>query len=291
MPDKYKLEFYFFIILGKLLGVFGFKNAKHSAKFFAIIFFYLIPIRKQVVIKNLSIAFPHLSKNEIKKLAFKNYINVAQTFLEIFHLEKFGKNELLSLFTEENLNDLKKITENKHGIIFLTGHVGNWELGALVGGLILESKVNVLIKNQKNPYVRDWMKSIREKFGNKQITLGTNVREIYSAIKKGEIVGIVGDQRGPRDAMKVNFFGRKTSVFSGTATIAVKTNCPVIFVFIVRKQNGQFDLILTEFKMDESLKTKEEKIFYFNQYFMEQLEEIIRKYPDQWLWMHNIWKY
>ncbi|MBK8943722.1 MAG: lysophospholipid acyltransferase family protein [Ignavibacteriae bacterium] len=291
MLNKYKLEFLAFNFLGNLLSIFGFKNLKYSAKFLAVIFFSLIRIRRNVVIKNLSIAFPHLDKKRLKKLAFKNYVSIAQTFLEVFCLKKLNKNEIASLFTEEDKNLVKGKVKNQNGIIILTAHVGNWELGAVAAGIVLERRINVLIKEQKNIFVRDWLEKIRQRFGNRQITLGANIREIYSSIKNGEIIGIVGDQRGPREGIKVNFFGRNTSVFAGTASIAVKTGCPVIIIFVVRKADGTFGIVAEELIYDKNLVSKEDQINSFNQIYMSKLEAVIRNYPEQWLWMHNIWKY
>lgn len=296
MFNKYKLEFLAFNFLGNLLSIFGFRNQKYSAKFLAFIFFNILRIRRKVVIKNLSIAFPHLDKKNITKLAFKNYISVAITFLEILNIEKMNRDEILSMFSQ-NYDDIiqHKIFQNpiykNQGFILLTAHIGNWELGAIAIGIILNKSINVLVKNQKNIYVRDWLKGIREKFGNKQITVGSSVREIFKALKMNQTVGIVGDQRGPREGLKVSFFSRKTSVFVGTASIALKVNCPVIIAFCVRNSEYKYDIILEEMEIPNNQLSAEEKILSFNQNYMSFLEKTIKLYPDQWLWMHNIWKY
>ncbi|MFZ1291732.1 MAG: lysophospholipid acyltransferase family protein [Melioribacteraceae bacterium] len=296
MLNKYKLEYFSFKFLGKLLSVFGFRNLKYSAKFLAFIFFNILRIRRKVVIKNLTIAFPHLDKKTIEKLAFKNYSSVAITFLEILNIEKMNRDEILSMVSQ-NYDDIiqLKIFQNPiykdQGVILLTAHIGNWELGAIAAGIFLNKSINVLVKNQKNIYVRDWIKGIREKFGNKQITVGTSVREIFKALKMNKTVGIVGDQRGPRDGVKVNFFSRKTSVFVGTASIALKVNCPVIIAFCIRNSEHKYDIILEEMEIPNNQLSTEEKILLFNQNYMSFLEKTIKLYPDQWLWMHNIWKY
>lgn len=296
MLNKYKLEYYLFIILGKLLSVFGIRNLKYSAKFLVFIFFHILKIRRKVVKKNLSIAFPHLDKKAIKRLAFKNYTSVAITFLEILNIEKMNRDEILSMFSQ-SYDDIvqNKIFQNpvyqKQGFILLTAHIGNWELGAIAAGIFLQKSINVLVKNQKNIYVRDWLKAIREKFGNKQITVGTSVREIFKALKINQIVGIVGDQRGPREGLKINFFERQTSVFTGTASIALKVNCPVIVALCVRNSEHKYDIIFEEMEIPNNQLSAEEKILSFNQNYMSFLEKTIKLYPDQWLWMHNIWKY
>lgn len=291
MINKHKLEFILFLFIGKFLSIFGIKSIKSTSKVLAFFFFNIIRIRRNVVIDNLTHAFPHLNTNEIQTLAYKNYVSIAITFLEIFNFPKANKS-----FIKTHLSDVgfdlirEKYKENK-GLILLTAHFGNWELGALASGLHLNESVHVLVKIQHNPYVAKWLNDMREKFGNVQIFLGLSVRELYTTIKKGKIVGIVGDQRGPRESATVDFFGKKTATFQGTAAIALKTKCPVIVLLCARNKEGRYKGIIEEIKTDDISGSKEEQVKEFNQRYMKILENTIRKYPEQWFWMHNIWKY
>jgi len=291
MLNKHKIEYYSIILLGNLLSIFGYKSIRFFAKFTAIIVFYLLRIRKKVVLKNLSIAFPELDSNSINKIAFQNYICTAIAFLEIYYLSKLKKDEIPSIISSNGVDIFKNYLSEGKGLILLTAHFGNWEIGAIAAGVYLNTRLNVLVKDQKNLLVRNFMKRMREQFGNKQISVGKSVKEIYAAIKRGELIGIVGDQRGPREGLRVNFFGRPTSTFIGTASIAIKTDCPVLIVFCIRKANFQFEYIIEKLEYDKTLPTKEQKILSFNQNYFNILEKMIRKYPEQWLWMHNIWKY
>jgi Kdo2-lipid IVA lauroyltransferase/acyltransferase len=291
MLNKNKIEYYLIISFGNLLSIFSFKSIKYFSKFVAFIFFYIFPIRKKVVLKNLSIAFPEFDIKTRNKLAFKNYVNTAQAFLEIYYLNKLNKEEISSLVSPVGIEAIQENLDKGKGLILLTAHLGNWELGAIAAGILLNKSLNVLVKNQKNHYVSNVMKSIREKGGNKQIAVGKSVKELFAALKRGETIGIVGDQRGPRDGMRVEFFGRKTSTFIGTASLAIKNDCPVLIIFCARKPDGNFEFVIENHEYDKNLPTKEEQIISFNQNYFNILEKIIRKYPEQWLWMHNIWKY
>lgn len=291
MISKYKLEFIVFQSLGKLLSLFGFNSIKRSSKFIAILFFSVLRVRRSVVFENLRIAFPQLSSKEIKKLAFKNYQSIAITFLEIYVLKTSSINTIKEHFSNYGFEDIKSRFNKKKGLILLTAHFGNWEMGAIASGIHLDEKINVLVKKQKNPYVAKWLNEFRERFGNKQIYLGASVRELYSTIKNKKIVGVVGDQRGKRDGVNVNFFGRETKTFAGTASIAIKTKCPVMVLLCARMKDGNYKAIIKEIDTNKLTGTKDEQIQQFNQNYMSILEDGIKLYPEQWFWMHNIWKY
>ena len=291
MFNKYRIEYFLFISLGRLLSIFGFSSIQKTSKLLAFIFYYIFRIRRNVVIRNLTIAFPKLNDKEIKSLAIRNYQSIAITFLEIFNLDKLSKEEIKYRFSDSGFDLVrKKVNENK-GLILLTAHFGNWEIGAIASGIHLDDCITVLVKKQKNPFVASWLNNFRERFGNKQIFLGVSVRELYKTIKDKNIVGVVGDQRGKRDGISVNFFGRETRTFPGTAAIALKTNCPVVVLLCARQPHGKYKAIIKDLDHSGFTGTSEEKIQQFNQKYMSILEDAIIEHPEQWFWMHNIWKF
>ncbi|MCP5062601.1 MAG: lysophospholipid acyltransferase family protein, partial [Ignavibacteriae bacterium] len=118
-----------------------------------------------------------------------------------------------------------------------------------------------------------------------------SVKEIFKALKNNEVVGVVGDQRGPRKGIKVKYFSKDTYTFSGTAAIALKTKSPVLVMLIVRNSIGNYETKIEEIQLEELVGSKEEQIVQFNQKYMSILEKYVKQYPEQWFWMHNIWKY
>ncbi len=287
----YRIEYLLFILIGKSLSLFGFNYIKYTSKILAFLFFNVVRLRRNVVIRNLELAFPNLSNKELQVIAYKNYRSIAITFLELFLVSKLTKEQISTHYTIDNLEIINKRKSEGNGLILLTAHFGNWEFAALGTGIHLKTSINVLVKEQSNPFVTKWMKKVREKFGNKEIPLGISVKEIYKSLKNDNIVGVVGDQRGPKDGIRVNFFGQKTSTFAGTASIALKLKAPVLVLFSVRKPNGKYEGIVKEISLEDLQGNTEQKIKEFNQRYMKLLENIIKQYPEQWFWMHNIWKY
>lgn len=290
--NKNKIEFALWKFFTRVVQKVGFKRIPKFANLLALIFFYIIPIRKSVVISNLKKAFPGKSDKEIKNLAFKNFVSIGITFMEIMAFQKMNKYEILDLATVNNLDLAEEKIKNEKGVILLTAHIANWELGALFMGLALNKQINVLVKKQRNRLVAKWMSDIREKFTNKEIPLGVSVRELYKTLVQGGIVGIVGDQRAKKDdGVVVNFFNQPTLTFQGFAALGIKNKVPILVVLAERLSNGKYFIDITEINYENLPKSTSEQIRELNQRYMNIIENKIRVNPEQWLWMHNIWKY
>lgn len=291
MQYKNRFEFIVFILLVKIFNLFGIKKAKIIAYFLAFIFYYLIPVRKATVFSNLKSAFPDYSNKEIKKLAFKNYYSISIAFAEIFCLPYIKSSQLSSMVFCDEIDIIKNKYKLNKGLIFLTAHFGNWELGAVWMGLQLGIPVHVVAKTQRNDLVSNWLDKMRQRFGNKVITLGLSIRNIYKELSNKNIIGIVGDQRGSQDGVRVKFFGHNTAVYPGTAALALKTCAPIVVVLIVRQKDFKYKACVETIETDTLSGDEQTKIIEINQRYMNILEKYIREYPEQWFWMHKIWKY
>jgi KDO2-lipid IV(A) lauroyltransferase len=292
MFDKNRVEFAIWIFFTKLVHIIGIKKIPVLAKSLSVLFFYFIPMRKSVVISNLSKAFPEKSEKEIKKIAYNNFVSSAITFMEIMAFERMTEDEILELSEINNLEIAKEVVDSDKGSILLTAHMGNWELGALTMGLKLKKQINVLVKKQRNRLVANWMSGVREKFTNKEVSVGASVRELYRTLMQGGVVGIVGDQRGKKeDGVVINFFNQPTVTFQGFAALAIKNKVPIVVVLNIRKPSGKYVFSIERISYDNLPEKLSDQLIELNQRYMTILENKIREAPEQWLWMHNIWKY
>lgn len=282
--SKY-LTFLIFNTFAYSLGILPLKISRKIAANLASFFYYFVPIRKKVVLKNLGIAFPKKTNAEIRSIAHKHYRSVMITMVEIFRMARISESELRGMIKAESLDIVRETTKKGKGLFLLSAHFANWELGAVAMGVFTGNGIHMLAKTQSNRHINIWMNEMRTRFGNEIIQVGPSVREIFKAISAGHIVGMVGDQRGSREGMRVKFFGRETAVYPGTASIAQKTGAPIITYWIAREADGVYSLRAEPFETEG--KTVEE----INQEYMYRLEKLICQYPEQWFWLHNIWKY
>lgn len=291
MIDKNKIEFYFFIFFVKLFKLLGLNNTRKAASYIGFILYYIFPIRKKVVIENLHNAFPGKNEKEINLIAYRCYKNICTTFFELMYLPNLSKEQISNLIQCENASIIRNSFEKGKGAIFLTGHIGSWEVAALTSISVSDIPMTLLAQPQRNKYITLWLNKARSRFGNKVLELGLSVRQVYQAIKNGELVGIVGDQRGPRDVKRVDFFGRPTSLYPGAVSFALKAKCPVILAVVIRLETGNYKAIFENLDFDNLPDDHDERVREMNQRYISFIEKYVRQYPEQYFWMHKIWKY
>jgi len=288
---KNRLEYIIFILFSAFFSLLGLTLSRKFSTVLAFFFFYFVPIRKKVTINNLQNAFPEKEIPAIKKLAFKAYKSFALTLVEIMYLPYIKKQKLIAEVECANQELIVEKYNKGKGIILLSSHFGNWEFIAISVAMQIGIPFSVIVKPLRNPYVYEWMNQARIKFGNEIVPLGISIRQTYQTLKGKKIVAMVADQRGPREGVRVNFFGRMVSVYTGPAALALKTGSPIICGIPVRQQNYKYYTILVEIPLNNLPENDEEKIVEISQRYISYIEKIIRENPEQWLWMHNMWKY
>jgi len=288
---KDRIEYILFITLSLLLRVIGLNLSRKFAYLLALFFYYLIPIRKKTVFENLNIAFPNKSLKDKKEIAFKSYHSFCLSMVEILVLPSLSEEKVKSLIQLNNSELLLKRYKEGNGVIVLSAHFGNWEYIAASVSLQINVPFNIVVKNQRNGFVNDWMNRVRTKWINKVIPLGVSIRTTYSVLKSGQILAIVADQRGPEDGLKIEFFGKKTSVFTGPAVLSLKTGAPLLFGIPIRKPDYSYFAEVYEIDRSNLPENFDDQVKVLCERMIRYIEEVIIKYPEQWLWMHKRWKH
>ncbi len=288
---KNYLEYIAFLIFAKSAQMLGIKKLNYPAKLLAFLFYDVLKLRKSVVMKNLHIAFPNKSDSEKKVIAKKSYYHFSRLILEIMCIPKMSNDEISSMLVCDNVDELAQVFNEGNGLVFLTAHFGNWEVGAISLPMQMGTVMYPIIKPQRNPYVTKWLNSMRETHGNKIISLGMSIRQIYKVIKEGKLLGVVGDQRGPHDGLRVKLFGHDTAIYSGTGELVLKTKVPLYILFAIRIEDYHYKAFSEKIDLENLPGEPVEQAREIMQRYMNLLEKFVKLYPEQWFWMHNIWKY
>ncbi|MCK9281182.1 MAG: lysophospholipid acyltransferase family protein [Melioribacteraceae bacterium] len=288
---KNLIEYILFRAIGFIIRIIGLKGTRAFAKMLALFLFYVVPIRKSVVINNLKIAFPEKTESEINLIVKLNYISFATTFAELLFIPSLSKEKILSIIFVENPELLTSTIQNSQRTILMTAHFGNWEIGSLAISTILNKDLTVMVKPQRNGYVNNYVNKLREKFGNTTIPTGLSIKEIYKTLLKGGIIAAVADQRGHPDGLRVNFFNRSTAIFTGLFTMAIKSNALILFALLIREPSGNYRMVHHVIDYDTSNNTLDENVALASKKYFDYLESYIKQNPEQWFWMHKIWKY
>lgn len=242
---------------------------------------------------NLKLAFPNLSDAERKQLLRGCFDNLGRLLGEFSQLPRATPDKLRELieYDEVGLAHLREAERNKRGIIFLTGHIGSWELLSF-GWSALEYPISFLVRPIDNELVEAMIEKIRTRFGNRAIDKKSAARQALRVLRQGGTLGILSDLNShPHEGVFVPFFGTLACTTAGIATLALKTDAVVIptcAVWDSQKKRYFFhgdppvELIRTgDQKKDVELNTAR---------FAAAVERMIRLYPDQWLWIHKRWK-
>jgi len=288
---KNRIEYFLFLLFSLTFRLLGLNASRKLSGFLAFIFYYLIPIRKETVLENLTNAFPEYDEKKIRNIAYNAYKSFLTAFIEILYLPKISRQGLKAAVNCPNKELIETKFKEDKGVILLSAHFGNWEYVAASVALQLNIPFSVVVKPQRNPYVSDWMNKVRTRWNNDVVSLGLSIRKIYQTLKEKKIVAMVADQRGPQESIKVEFFGRKVSVHVGPVVLALKTGAPILYGIPVRQKDNSYKIVMHEISKDNLPEDDEEKIIELSQRHTAYLESFIREYPEQWLWMHKRWKH
>ncbi|MFN3821239.1 MAG: lysophospholipid acyltransferase family protein [bacterium] len=259
--------------VGRVLGLLG---------------WWLVPFRRKVCAENLRKAFPQIDPEVIAPLSRKVFAHFGRWTAELFYLPRMKREDLEREISVTGWENLDRAYQRGKGVIFVSGHLGNWEwLGAISSQK--GYRVAYVVEAQANPLIENLLDRMRTSQGVKIIPRKEAVRGVLKSLYEGYIVAMLCDQDAGGAGVWTPFFGHFASTPRGPATFHLKTGAPIVFgynVFSEGKYQGVFEKPLS-FETSGDRERAEEAIM---RKITLRLEEVIRHYPDQYLWFHRRWK-
>ena len=253
---------------------------------------YLMHFRlRQVGMRNLAMVFPEKSTAERARILRVVFTSLGRQLAELCQFPRYTPENIDEVVVYDGLENYERAYARKKGVLFLTAHFGGWELSAFAHSLH-GHWLHVVMRPMDNEYLDRLLQHYRTMHGNKTVAKDDFVRGLLAAMKAGETVGILMDTNmTPPQGIFVDFFGIPACTASGLARIALRTDAAVVPGFTIwdpalRKYRLRFDPAL------ELIRTGglEADIASNTQMFTQVIEDYVRKYPDQWLWVHRRWK-
>ena len=282
---KYFLQFIFAIISFIIFKILGAKLAsKMSGKIFEIIgpFFR----SEEIINSNIKRAFPNIEKSEMKKIKNFMWNNYGRIFAEYMFIKNFRSGKLSSEIYIEGKDILNEIINSKKQVIFISGHLSNFELMAMS---LEKTGINLsaIYRPLNNIFLNKIMERIRKKYICKyQIKKGIGgLKNLIKLKKKNFSTALMIDQRVSEGILS-NFFGEKAFTTTIPAQLIKKFNIPVVPVYIERTKDIKFKIIIEKpiyFSKDDTIQEITDEL-------NKILEAMIIKKPEQWIWSHNRWK-
>jgi KDO2-lipid IV(A) lauroyltransferase len=283
---KYFIEYIFVRIFYITFRILGFKISSFiTGKIFRIFGFF--SKRTPVAIDNIGKVIKGIKDKERKQIIFRMWENFGRVIGEYPNLDKIRviNNERIKIINIKNL--LNPLRNNKN-CLFFSAHIGNWEL---TSHALTENgfNINFIYRAPNNKYVDDLLRRIRIKYGVGLIKKGPKgARECIKVLSKnGGNIGMLIDQK-MNDGILTKFFNKDVMTASAIAKFALKFKCPIIPAFCIREYGTNFRIEYLEpitYGKIKSLSSEEKIMNYLNKI----VEKWIKKYPDQWIWIHNRW--
>lgn len=256
--------------------------------------FRLWPGRRRIAMENIGNVLEEgtlFLDRPTRTLARQSFENIGQSFVEIvrvFHLSHDPTFKEVRIVGGENY--IQALAKNR-GVIMVTGHCGNWELGGLALHARYQAPVAVVARALKNAYLDDLVAAVRSVSGNRIIYKEGAVRQILAGLKNREVVAILIDQAVlVKEGCVVNFLGRAAMTTKLPALIARKAGTPLLPCFMSRNPQGGHTLeIYPEIELSRH-PNKEQAVIEDMQTLTGYVEDFIRVHPEQWLWGHRRWK-
>jgi Kdo2-lipid IVA lauroyltransferase/acyltransferase len=260
------------------------------------LFFSLSAKRRNIAIGNITAAFGDCkAAPEIREIARDSFRSFFLTFLEIIKFQHLFDSEDAADRIRNSAGSLeylfqkaKAIHDESKGCIFVTPHIGNWEVLPHVSRLVGIPLV-VVARPLDNEYLNDLLLEKRAASGQIIMPKRNSFFALQETLKKGKSIGLLPDQSTMKGIF-IDFFGRKATTTPVPALLAISHRRPIVVVACCRKHGGQFDGFVCDPIWPEDYESEKAEIFRLTQEMNRNMELIIRKYPGQYLWMHNRWK-
>jgi Kdo2-lipid IVA lauroyltransferase/acyltransferase len=246
---------------------------------------------RRVGMRNLQLAFPDKSRRERRKILRGEFTSLGRQLAEVCLFPRYTRENVGEVVVYDGFENYERAKNRNRGVLFLTGHLGGWELSAFVHSLN-GHPLRIVMRPLDNPYLDRFVQRYRTLHGNSTVDKDNFVRGLLAAMKAGEAVGILMDTNmTPPQGVFVDFFGIKASTASGLARIALHTDAAVVPGFTIwdpalRKYRLHFDPPLKLIRTDDEAAD----IVANTQLFTKTIEDYVRRFPDQWLWVHRRWK-
>lgn len=259
-----------------------------AGKGLGILYFKLIKKQRNLAVKQMMRSLK-ISQQEAERLVRLSFINMGRNFMEVLYMPALNKKNFHKHIEIDHLEIMERALAEKHGVVVLTGHVGNWEwLSAAF--TMNDMPVTAIAKPQPNMDYTNALNDLRAKINVEIFSRGTSeLLSAAKALKKGKILGFLADQdAGPGGAF-IEFLGKTASTPMGAAVFAKKFNSPVVPAFIIRQPDGHHKVEIGEIMRYEDTGDSDKDLFELTYKMTKFLEQKILANPTQWLWFQKRW--
>ena len=248
---------------------------------------------RRVGMENLTRAFPDRDRAWCAGTLKACFRQLGYMAAEFAHFDRLTPQNITEIVRFESTETEKFFQDRTSGggAIIATGHFGNWELFAQAAGL-MGSPIHIVHRPLKNPRVDDLLTRARARAGTEVVYKHAAARQILKALRRGALVAVPIDQHAPGGTgVPIPFFGRPAQTTAGPARLAQIARVPIQTAVLARIGDSDQHQIVACPPVDPPERGKDPALLLgVTETLNRQLESIVRRYPEQWLWMHRRWR-
>ncbi len=238
---------------------------------------------------NLHLAYGDtMTERERADLTRRVFEHYGRCVIEFLRSPTLSKAELDSRVTCDGFEHIEQARAAGRGVIFVSGHIGNWEILGRWGAVVRNLPLTVVAKDTKNPALAAYLRRMREGSGFGVLSMGESARSLLKVLRRGEIICLLADQNS--GDLFAPFFGVPAGTAFGPAALALHSGAVLLPIYCLSRPDGGFHIrcfppvpaVPTEDREADQRRIMTD--------LNQALEAVIREYPDQWLWLHGRWK-
>lgn len=249
---------------------------------------YPLGVKRDVVERNLRIAFPDASAERVERIARASYEHLGRETMMMLRLATMSRAELIARTRTINEDIAAAAMARGRGVVVVAGHLGNWEIGAAMMAA-RGYRVDVIAKRAANPLFYDRVLSARERLGVGVIDFQRATKQALHALRAGHAVAFAADQHAGRSGLWVPFFGRPASTYRGPALLALRTGAPVFLSLPLRMPDGMYEITLEPIEVERT-GDMDLDVLRLTEAYSLRLEAAVRANPEQYVWQHRRWR-
>jgi KDO2-lipid IV(A) lauroyltransferase len=286
-----KIEYWLVIAVARALGRLPRALARALVGILTRLLCLVLGRLRRVGERNLELAMPELPPSERDRILRTVFRNLGWQLVEFCRMPRYTAENTRGWIRTEGIEHYVGAEAKGNGVLVLTGHLGAWELSSFYHSL-MGHPMGLVIRRLDNRLLDEYVNNIRCLRGNRVLHKDDFARGLLTAMHEGQAVGILMDTNmTPPQGVFVRFFGIEASTASGLARVALKTGAAVLPGFLLWEQTERQYVLRfgPELNLIRTADT-ENDILTATQQCNDVLEAWIRRYPDQWLWIHRRWK-